>query len=93
MIPQPEKQMHKLSTGFLTAAVFLTLLVVATAGEEASLWPQHRGNSGSTGVSSDESLKPPFKLVWSYRCDSDTTGDAGAGLTVGGGKVYCNMAL
>lgn len=61
--------------------------------EDQSTWSQHRGNAGSTGVSADASVKPPLRMVWSYRCDSDTTGDAGSGLTVGAGKVFCNMAM
>lgn len=63
------------------------------ARETGSTWSQHRGNAGGTGVSTDPSVKPPLRLVWSYRCDSDTSGDAGAGLTVGGGKVFCNMQM
>ncbi|MHC4914195.1 MAG: outer membrane protein assembly factor BamB family protein [Planctomycetota bacterium] len=83
-----------------SAASILVLVLLrfgALAGENGKLtgpeWPQHRGNAGGTGVSPDESVKPPLKLLWSYRCDSDTTGDAGAGLTVGGGKVFCNMEM
>src|SRR5690606_19719147 len=71
----------------------LALPASVLAGPEVSAWPQHRGNAGATGVSRDESVKPPLRMVWSYRCDSDTTGDAGAGLTVAGGKVFCNMIM
>ncbi len=86
----------------MRCALLLTALLIpaaSLAGEKPSgrprgpEWPQHRGNAGGTGVSPDASVKPPLKLVWSYRCDSDTTGDAGAGLTVGGGKVFCNMEM
>ncbi len=55
-------------------------------------WPQLKGNSGFTGLSSDESVKPPLKLVWSYRLDGDSSGDAGAGLIVAGGKVFATVA-
>jgi outer membrane protein assembly factor BamB len=68
-------------------------VVAKSKDETGTVWPQHRGNAGSTGVSTDGAVKPPLRLVWSYRCDSDTTGDAGAGLTVAGGKVFCNMEM
>ena len=55
-------------------------------------WPCFKGNPGFTGVSPDTSVKPPLKLLWSYRTDSDTSGDAGAGSTVAGGKVFLPMA-
>jgi outer membrane protein assembly factor BamB len=54
-------------------------------------WPQYRGNAGFTGVSADNSVKPPLKLVWSYRLDGDASSDAGAGVTVAGGKVFANV--
>jgi hypothetical protein len=34
-----------------------------TGGE----WPAYKGNAGLTGLSRDDSIKPPFKLDWSYR--------------------------
>jgi hypothetical protein len=46
---------------------------------------------GFTGVSPDASVNPPFKLLWTYRMDGDASGDAGAGVTVGGGLVYVNV--
>ena len=55
-------------------------------------WPQLKGNSGFTGLSSDDSVKPPLKLVWSYRLDGDASGDAGAGVIVAGGKVFLPVA-
>jgi outer membrane protein assembly factor BamB len=58
---------------------------------EGPEWPMYRGNPGFTGVSPDDSVRPPLKLVWSYRTDGDTSGDAGAGVTVGGGKVFVTM--
>ena len=87
---------HVLATSRLAVlAMSITVLIVGTnaRGDDQAVWSQHRGNAGSTGVSADTSVKPPLRMVWSYRCDSDTTGDAGAGLTVAGGKVFCNMAM
>ena len=55
-------------------------------------WSQLKGNSGFTGLSSDDSVKPPLKLVWSYRLDGDASGDAGAGVIVAGGKVFASVA-
>lgn len=51
-------------------------------------WPQYRGNSGFTGLSTDASVKPPLKLFWSHRLDGDASGDAGSGVVVAGGKVF-----
>ena len=55
-------------------------------------WPQLKGNPGFTGLSPDDSIKPPLKLLWSYRLDGDASGDAGAGVIVGGGKVFVSVA-
>lgn len=55
-------------------------------------WPQLKGNSGFTGLSPDDSVKPPLKLLWSYRLDGDASGDAGAGVIVAGGKVFVPVA-
>ncbi len=55
-------------------------------------WPQLKGNAGFTGLSTDDSVKPPLKLVWSYRLDGDASGDAGAGVIVAGGKVFASVA-
>jgi hypothetical protein len=44
-------------------------------------WPAYKGNAGLTGMSSDDSIRPPFKLAWSYRLDGDASSDAGAGVT------------
>ena len=55
-------------------------------------WPQLKGNSGFTGLSSDDSVKPPLKLLWSYRLDGDASGDAGAGVIVADGKVFVPVA-
>lgn len=54
-------------------------------------WPLYQGDSGFAGVSPDAAIKPPFRLAWSYRLDGDASGDAGAGVTVGGGLVYVNV--
>ncbi len=55
-------------------------------------WPQLKGNSGFTGLSADDTVKPPLKLLWSYRLDGDASGDAGAGVIVAGGKVFVPVA-
>lgn len=55
-------------------------------------WTQLKGNSGFTGLSPDDSVKPPLKLVWSFRLDGDASGDAGAGVIVAGGKVIVPVA-
>ena len=68
-----------------------SLLMGQNAPLEASDWPAYKGNAGLTGVSSDDSIKPPFKLVWTYRLDGDASSDAGAGVTVAGGRVYVNV--
>jgi outer membrane protein assembly factor BamB len=54
-------------------------------------WPGYKGNAGLTGVSTDDTIRPPFKLVWTYRLDGDASSDAGAGVTVAGGKVFVNI--
>ena len=51
----------------------------------------YKGDAGLTGVSADASVRPPLKLLWSYRLDGDASGDAGAGVTVAGGKVFVNV--
>ncbi len=88
------RKTDSVSFGNATAAwMAIFALCSVVNAQDPSTWSQHRGNAGSTGVSADDSVKPPLRMVWSYRCDSDTAGDAGAGLTVGGGKVFCNMAM
>src|SRR5690349_18897658 len=54
-------------------------------------WPAYKGNAGFTGLSGDDTIRPPFKLDWSYRLDGDASSDAGAGVTVAGGKVFVNV--
>jgi hypothetical protein len=56
-------------------------------------WPLYQGGPGFTGVSPDASVNPPFKLLWTHRMDGDASGDAGAGVTVGGGLVYVMNVL
>ncbi|MEX0702519.1 MAG: PQQ-binding-like beta-propeller repeat protein [Planctomycetales bacterium] len=95
------------SSGVLAALYMLAVLaallhVAAARGDEPSSnrdnaparrfeWPQYKGNVGQTGVSPDDSVKPPLALRWSYRMDGDASYDAGAGLIVGGGRVYSNV--
>lgn len=64
----------------------------ASQSQRLREWPQLKGNSGFTGLSTDDSVKPPLKLVWSYRLDGDASGDAGAGVIVAGGKVFVPVA-
>lgn len=73
----------------LTTAFAVTL--PAAEPDNTHEWPQYRGNAGFTGVSPDDSVKPPLKLAWFYRLDGDASGDAGAGVTVAGGKVFVNV--
>lgn len=56
-----------------------------------SEWPAYKGNAGLTGMSADDTIRPPFRLVWSYRLDGDAPSYAGAGVTVAGGKVLVNV--
>ena len=63
-----------------------------TEKQSAHQWTQLKGNSGFTGLSPDDSVKPPLKLVWSFRLDGDASGDAGAGVIVAGGKVIVPVA-
>lgn len=51
-------------------------------------WPVYRGDPGYSGLAKDNSIKPPLKLLWSYRMDSDTSGDANSGPIIGDGKLY-----
>lgn len=54
-------------------------------------WPAYKGDAGVTGLSGDDTIRPPFKLAWTYRLDGDASSDAGAGVTVAGGKVFVNV--
>ena len=59
----------------------LAALALAQPAAEVPLpgleWPGYKGNAGLTGLSRDDSIRPPFKLVWSYRLDGDASSDAG----------------
>jgi outer membrane protein assembly factor BamB len=78
-------------------ALGILVLALALPGVRADAllkgpeWPLYQGGPGFNGVSTDDSVKPPFKLVWSYRLDGDATGDAGGGVTVAGGLVFVNV--
>lgn len=74
--------------------VWFWCLTAATASERQRPheWPQLKGNSGFTGLSPDDTVKPPLKLLWSYRLDGDASGDAGAGVIVAEGKVFVTVA-
>jgi outer membrane protein assembly factor BamB len=81
---------------------FFVVWGLACAGSLAALqasekqlpneWPQLKGNAGFTGLSPDDTVKPPLKLVWAYRLDGDASGDAGVGVIVAGGKVFVSVA-
>lgn len=80
---------------FLSVASAAAGLLNSLAAQEPNArfeWPQIKGNSGFTGLSPDESVKPPLKLLWSYRLDGDASGDAGAGVIVAGGAVFASVA-
>lgn len=86
----PAHTLDSMARGLFLWAIALAL-AAAFAGEGAPAvheWPQWHGDAGNTCVSSDPAVKPPFKLVWSYRLDSDGSGDAGSGVIVAGGLVY-----
>lgn len=72
---------------FLLAA---TLLAGQTPVEPLTgpEWPAYKGDAGTSGQAGDDSIKPPFKLAWSYRLDGDASSDAGGGPIVAGGKVF-----
>src|SRR3954471_12803011 len=76
-------------------SILSLIVIVLAAGPDAPLagpeWPAYKGNAGLTGVSSDDTIRPPFKLAWSYRLDGDASSDAGAGVTVAGGMVFINV--
>lgn len=55
-------------------------------------WPQLKGGAGFTGYSPDDTVRPPLKLLWSYRLDGDASGDAGAGVIVADDKVFVTVA-
>lgn len=74
------------------ALCMIGTLVTGVPAQEMHEWPLYRGNAGFTGVTLDDSIKPPLKLVWSYRLDGDASSDAGAGVTVAGKKVFVNVS-
>jgi outer membrane protein assembly factor BamB len=74
----------------LFAATF-ALPSPADEGRSKHEWPQFQGGPGHAGWSPDETIRPPFKLLWSYRLDGDASGDAGGGVTVGGGLVFVSV--
>lgn len=57
---------------------------------KGSEWAQFKGNSGFTGVSTEE-VKPPLKLLWSTTIGADGSGDTGGGCTIAGGRVFVVM--
>src|SRR5262245_56067045 len=61
-----------------------------TAPLTGSEWPAYKGDTG-TGWSPDQSIKPPFKLAWTYRLDGDASNDAGGGVIVAAGKVFVSV--
>src|SRR5262245_19068301 len=77
----------------------LPWLLIALATGEASPnqelsgaeWHGYKGDAGTTGLSTDEIVKPPFKLSWTYRLDGDASNDAGGGVIVAAGKVFVSV--
>ncbi len=73
----------------------LAAMLVGQIGPKTPLtgaeWPAYRGNAGLSGVADEDSIKPPFKLSWTYRLDGDASGDAGGGVIVADGKVFVSI--
>ena len=72
----------------LTAALACAQPAPELTGPE---WPAYKGDAGATGLSLDATVKPPFKLLWTYRLDGDASNDAGGGVIVAGGKVFVSV--
>lgn len=51
-------------------------------------WTHYKGDAGFTGATPDQSVRPPLKLLWSYRLDGDASNDAGGGPIVADGKLF-----
>jgi outer membrane protein assembly factor BamB len=73
----------------------LAALVTGQAATNTALagleWPAYKGDAGITGLSPDDSIKPPFKLAWTYRLDGDSSNDGGGGVIVAAGRVYVSV--
>jgi outer membrane protein assembly factor BamB len=73
----------------------LSALLTAQAAPNQELsgaeWPAYKGDAGTSGLSQDQIVKPPFKLAWTYRLDGDASSDGGGGVIVAGGKVFVAM--
>src|SRR5262249_39495499 len=54
-------------------------------------WPAYKGDAGITGLAADDTVKPPFKLAWSYRLDGDASNDGGGGVIVAAGKGFVSV--
>ncbi|OAI48402.1 hypothetical protein AYO44_07145 [Planctomycetaceae bacterium SCGC AG-212-F19] len=72
-------------------AALLTAQSTASEALSGPEWPAYKGDAGITGHSPDESIKPPFKLAWTYRLDGDASNDAGGGVIVAAGKVFVSV--
>jgi outer membrane protein assembly factor BamB len=80
-------------------SVLLSCLMAAFATAQADAphelsgaeWPSYKGDSGLTGLARDDSVRPPFKLAWSYRLDGDASNDGGGGVIVAAGKVFVSV--
>jgi outer membrane protein assembly factor BamB len=76
----------------LLPSLMVVLLTGQTAPELTGReWPAYKGDAGITGLAAEESLKPPFKLAWSYRLDGDASNDGGGGVIVAAGKVFVSV--
>src|SRR5262245_16775144 len=74
----------------MNTLLYCVLTAAAPAASSESEWPAYKGDAGLTGLSA-EAIEPPLKLAWTYRLDGDASSDAGAGVTVAGGKVFVNV--
>src|SRR5262245_56097879 len=74
----------------MNTLLYCVLTAAAPAASSEPEWPAYKGDAGLTGLSA-EAIEPPLKLAWTYRLDGDASSDAGAGVTVAGGKVFINI--
>src|SRR5262245_25727208 len=74
----------------MNTLLYCVLTAAAPAASSEPEWPAYKGDAGLTGLSA-EAIEPPLKLAWTYRLDGDASSDAGAGVTVAGGKVFVNV--
>jgi len=74
--------MHSSTLRFVAWGLACFVSVAAWGAANTLAWMNGRsfkGDSGFSGLSPDETLKPPLKLVWSYRLDGDASGTPAPG--------------